>query len=110
MTPVVAGAAAEIGHLHHGADHAHDAADVGPGACAEPFGSKAAATDPTKSAAGAAEAAALHHLAHHRSHGLHHRGKALLAHLGFHHVQHRRHLGHHVLTTGSRACAAKSAE
>jgi hypothetical protein len=41
-------------------------------------------------------AAAFHHLAHHRAHGLHHHAEAALAHLGFHHVEHWRHLGHHV--------------
>src|SRR6266702_4288582 len=112
-------------HRHHvatagAAHHAHDiaaahAADSGRHSAASAHRRVAAVIGCAETTAGhAADAAAahhaaepaaavLHHAAHHRAHGLHHHGEAALAHLRLQQLQHRRHLGHHVLAAGASA-------
>src|SRR6266581_8983182 len=112
--PAVAVSTAEIGHLHHLWNHAHQLAATAAAAHAR----EASATHvrpvtvrrvgcTAAETAGSSAAAVLHHPAHHRSHGLHQHAEAALAHLGLHHVEHRRHLGHHVLTAAAVTEAAE---
>jgi len=101
--------ATEIGHLHELRNHGHQlAAAIAPEHAhdvATPIGRKgrAAAADAAAAEHAAKATAAIHHPAHHRSHGLHQHAEPALAHLRFHHLEHRRHLGHHVAASAANA-------